>query len=219
MKSILIILASILPTVALAAAPVEPEWVYKMENTPSGTRYIEDKFGNVSEIMTGTELNNKRKITMEVTLKTHDYFTEENVGHIVLLLGGVIMPNGHTSGHGVIIGNVTGYDKGDGVCKGNPRINSVSVETFWDHGNCVYPNDIGITFRDGVIYHIATTIDNYDKTVTVKVEDEYGWNSEIVVPTTYNDIAVIGNTWGFTEVMGSHSWVMYLTEPDVYTHW
>lgn len=191
------------------------EWVHKMEHTPSEETFITTQSGEKVSVLTGTHKNDKSKMMIEFNMIAHDYFTSENVGHIAILVGGNLYSDGTNSGQGIVIGNVTGYDKGDGVCVGNKRINSVSVETFFPHGNCVYKDDIGITFRNNVIYNIRVIVDKVNNTVTTDIEDEYGNGSSNTVKTYYNDIARHGDTWAITEVMGTHSWTVMLSSPKV----
>lgn len=195
------------------------EWVHSMGHNPSDDTFVTTESGEKTRILTGTHLNNKTKMTIEFNMIAHDYFTNENVGHIAILVGGNLYPDGTNSGQGVVIGNVTGYDKQDGICKGNQRINSVSVETFYPNGNCVYPDDIGITFRNNVIYNIRITVDKANNTVTADVEDEYGNGNNIVVKTHNNDVAKHGNTWAITEIMGVHSWSAHFTSPKITSSW
>lgn len=195
------------------------EWVHSMGHNPSDDTFVTTESGEKTRILTGTHLNNKTKMTIEFNMIAHDYFTNENVGHIAILVGGNLYPDGTNSGQGVVIGNVTGYDKQDGICEGNQRINSVSVETFYPNGNCVYPDDIGITFRNNVIYNIRITVDKANNTVTADVEDEYGNGNNIVVKTHNNDVAKHGNTWAITEIMGVHSWSVHFTSPKITSSW
>lgn len=207
-------LAVLLASGVIQAEAQEPIWEYKLERNPTDSQYIENSKGERNLIIRG-EQNFTRPInTMYVSMISHGYFTEDNIGHIVLLHSANILKGDIPTGHGIIVGNVSLYDKNDGICKGNSRVNSVSVETFWDYGNCVYPDDIGLTFRDGVKYDIAITVNKHNNSVTTNVKDEYGFEYENTVMTHYNDIAKYGNSWVITEVMAKHQYSVYFTEPE-----
>jgi hypothetical protein len=74
---------------------------------------------------------------LEFEFETPDYFEKGNSGHFAVGVRGYASEK-KVVGHGVVIGNISGYTKDSGPCKRTSQVNVVAIEDFLDGDTCVH---------------------------------------------------------------------------------
>lgn len=104
-----------------------------------------------------------------------NYFEANNTHHFSVVLRGKVSTTNPIQGKGIIIGSAHQYQGHSGVCKSTSKPNTISVESFWTTGNCLF-GDIPRTptLRNGVIYAVKVIVNAVRKTITVMIVSSDG---------------------------------------------
>lgn len=77
------------------------------------------------------------KHTLQFEFQSPDYFDPDNRGHFAVAVTADQGPD-HLIGRGITIGNVSQYGIHPSGCVQSPSPNRVTIESFWEGGNCVW---------------------------------------------------------------------------------
>lgn len=153
---------------------------------------------------------------LEFDFYTPDYFIENNKGHFSVGIGyaNAVGEGEGLFGHGLIIGNVTGYAPQWQRCRASPVPNNVVIESYFGLQNCVYgPDTYSQELSNNVWYHFELVVDNIAGTISYAVTERDSGvfvDRGFVQDIYFNNEHVDYPGWWIAEAFGNHNWVMIL---------